>query len=192
MTQDKSLNLSLHLSSWPSSVMVSHLDNGGLFELWKITWSFAELQFADSTLTLDHPSCSFVLDNTFNTPPASLIQPANLTQSLVPLQKALTPTSYFLTFQTSTQHNLSEISAPLPLTLARVKYSFYVFLKHSAYICFNTNFLTCNCWFFYLIKCSLKMMSCSSSSGLKRLAHVHVLLICSCLQCLNMTELELK
>lgn len=42
-TQDKSLNLSLPLLCWSPSVMVTHLDNGGLSEPWYMTLGPVEL-----------------------------------------------------------------------------------------------------------------------------------------------------
>lgn len=119
--------------------MVTRLDSGGLSEAWNMTSSPAELQFADSTWTLDLPSCTFVLDHSSNAPPAKFIQHANLSWGLTPLQRALTPISYFLTCQSPfhpskhTLRNLPDISAPLSPARIRVKYSFYVFLLCSVY-----------------------------------------------------------
>lgn len=71
VTQDKSLTLSLPLLCWSSSVMVTHLDNGGLSEPWYMTSGPVELQFSDSSWTLNLPTCSFVLDHSFCQPSPS-------------------------------------------------------------------------------------------------------------------------
>lgn len=146
MTQDESRNLSLCLPCWPSSVMVTHLDNRGSSEPWKMTLSSEELHFADFSWTLDHLSCSFVLDHTSNAFPDNFIQYTNLIQVLEPLQRALTQTFYFLTSQTSIHllkhplQNFSDIPVPLSLTCTGGKHSFLEFLQHFVYISILTQY----------------------------------------------------
>lgn len=129
VTQDKSFNFSLLLLCWPPSVMMTHLDNGGLSEPWYMTLGIAELKFADSFSTLDLPTCSFVLDHSSTTPPAN---PYPACQPLPELGTfALTPVSYFFTYQTlfifqSTLCKTCRIS--LPLCLSSTSHSFIMFL----------------------------------------------------------------
>lgn len=134
--------------------MVTHLENGGLSGPWYLTLHTAELQFVDFSWTLNLPTCSFVLDHSFTTPSANS-QPA--CQPLPGLGTfALTPVSYFLTYQTPihpSKHslqNLSDITSP---SLSPTSHSFIVFLKYSVHIS-STDFLACNSLFLNLFSWS--------------------------------------
>lgn len=134
VTQDKLLNLSFPLVCWPSSVMLTHFDNGGLSEPWYMTSGTAKLQFIDSTWALDLPTYSFVSDHSSNTLSANTHPTSPRAWHLFKEHWHQYPTFSHVKLLFILQNTLCKTClTPLPFSLSPISHYIIAFLQHSVY-----------------------------------------------------------